>query len=50
MTGITEQLADFCAGLRTHVVPEPILDHAAAADILAAYLAQAGYEEMPRRS
>ena len=46
MTSITGQLADFCAGLRTRVVPEPVLDHAVAVllDWLGAALAGASSE------
>jgi 2-methylcitrate dehydratase PrpD len=46
MTSITGQLADFCAGLRTRSLPEPVLDHAAAVllDWLGAALAGASSE------
>src|SRR5262245_63321050 len=46
MTSITEQLADFCAGLRTRAVPAPVLDHTAAVvlDWLGAALAGASSE------
>ena len=46
MTSITGQLADFCAGLRTRSVPDPVLDHAAAVllDWLGAALAGASSE------
>ena len=43
MTSITGQLADFCVGLRTRSVPDPVLDHTAAVllDWLGAALAGA---------
>jgi 2-methylcitrate dehydratase PrpD len=46
MTSITGQLADFCAGLRTHAIPEPVLAHTAAVvlDWLSAALAGASSE------
>jgi len=43
MTSVTGQLADFCSALRTRPIPDPTLDHAAAAllDWLGAALAGA---------